>query len=412
MKRRNLLYLQHPAAWTSIFVLVLSIRAFAFTSWFNNLVRLDHQRQRHQHQSRNSGNAALQLKPVAFDTFENSIDGFDRLNRIYTDWCQNHGFEYDGSRLEIFSYHFLLAESHSQNTGTELTMNEYADLTALEYKRLKETGASVKEVRGRILEPNTAQPPPRAAAAPPTMATTTNANTQTPFGQQQKTSTTTNPFRSIVQKPPQKKAPWKPSSFVPTASFNSGASQGKTDTPPPKKSSPFSFLDSMLSKKDNSISDEYPKAKVAAYDTATTPTFPTQKQEAPPPPPTTGFGSSFLNSMSSSTNQGSSISSNGFPKVANDTATPPPFPTPKQDASSSSPGGFGSSFLNSMSSTKQDSPTSSFLNGISSPPSSSVNFNNGMNKKEDSGGDAYSAQYKSSFPPPKVDNGSDRKSVV
>ena len=71
----------------------------------------------------------------------------DRLRNAYKKWCETHSFEFHESRLDIFSYHYLLAEKHSKDTGSGLTLNEYADLTTQEFRRLKETGATIHDIR-------------------------------------------------------------------------------------------------------------------------------------------------------------------------------------------------------------------------------------------------------------------------
>jgi hypothetical protein len=57
-----------------------------------------------------------------------------KFQEAYEDWCQTYNKEYDESRLEIFSYHNLMAERYLEETGTVLQLNKYADRTEEEYQ--------------------------------------------------------------------------------------------------------------------------------------------------------------------------------------------------------------------------------------------------------------------------------------
>ena len=49
--------------------------------------------------------------------------------------------------MEIFSYHFVMAENYFKETGNRIKLNEYADLTAVEFQRLKEMGGMIQDVK-------------------------------------------------------------------------------------------------------------------------------------------------------------------------------------------------------------------------------------------------------------------------
>ena len=75
-------------------------------------------------------------------------NGFnDRLRKAYDEWCETYGDSIDESRMEIFSYHFVMAENYFKETGNRIKLNEYADLTAVEFQRLKEMGGMIQDVK-------------------------------------------------------------------------------------------------------------------------------------------------------------------------------------------------------------------------------------------------------------------------
>eukprot|EP00980_Cylindrotheca_fusiformis_P011019 scaffold2533_cov137-Cylindrotheca_fusiformis.AAC.7 len=78
----------------------------------------------------------------------NSMESFefnDRLRKAYDEWSETYGDTIDESRMEIFSYHFVMAENYFKETGNRIKLNEYADLTAVEFQRLKEMGGMVQD---------------------------------------------------------------------------------------------------------------------------------------------------------------------------------------------------------------------------------------------------------------------------
>jgi hypothetical protein len=64
----------------------------------------------------------------------------DRIGEAYKEWCRVYQ-KTDTSRLEIFAYHFLLAERFFGQTGAPIKLNEYADLSSNEYLSLQGNGS-------------------------------------------------------------------------------------------------------------------------------------------------------------------------------------------------------------------------------------------------------------------------------
>jgi hypothetical protein len=64
----------------------------------------------------------------------------DRIGTAYKEWCRVYQ-KTDTSRLEIFAYHFLLAEKFFGETGAPIKLNEYADLSSNEYLSLSGNGS-------------------------------------------------------------------------------------------------------------------------------------------------------------------------------------------------------------------------------------------------------------------------------
>ena len=61
-------------------------------------------------------------------------DRRDRIRHAYMEWCKSYNVKYDPARLEIFAFHYLLADEHSKATGQPLHLNEFATFTEAEYE--------------------------------------------------------------------------------------------------------------------------------------------------------------------------------------------------------------------------------------------------------------------------------------
>ena len=59
----------------------------------------------------------------------------ERMRQKYEEWCGQFNVPYDPDRLEIFAYHYLLAEDHSRATGQPLRLNQFAAFTEAEYEQ-------------------------------------------------------------------------------------------------------------------------------------------------------------------------------------------------------------------------------------------------------------------------------------
>ncbi|CAJ1941363.1 unnamed protein product [Cylindrotheca closterium] len=68
---------------------------------------------------------------------EEDSDGVsERLRSAYEDWCQTYEETFSSSRLEVFSYHFMMAENYSKRTGVKVKLNEFAGLTEPEIEEI------------------------------------------------------------------------------------------------------------------------------------------------------------------------------------------------------------------------------------------------------------------------------------
>eukprot|EP00535_Pseudo-nitzschia_heimii_P004551 CAMPEP_0197176980 /NCGR_PEP_ID=MMETSP1423-20130617/2738_1 /TAXON_ID=476441 /ORGANISM="Pseudo-nitzschia heimii, Strain UNC1101" /LENGTH=1486 /DNA_ID=CAMNT_0042626447 /DNA_START=168 /DNA_END=4625 /DNA_ORIENTATION=- len=60
----------------------------------------------------------------------------DTIHTAYQEWCKNFKKEADSFRFEIFSRNYKIAEEFHKKHGTPLMLNEFSDLTEVEYKRI------------------------------------------------------------------------------------------------------------------------------------------------------------------------------------------------------------------------------------------------------------------------------------
>lgn len=88
-------------------------------------------------------------------------DGLAREARVrsaYLDWCKEYGKEPDESRFPTFSSNFLGMEEYANETGKEMTLNQYADCTEEEYlvataeEAVAQAEAAIAEVEGETIQ--------------------------------------------------------------------------------------------------------------------------------------------------------------------------------------------------------------------------------------------------------------------
>jgi hypothetical protein len=60
----------------------------------------------------------------------------ERVWRTYLQWCEHYGKVCKEDRLRVFQQNFLVLEEYFMATGIAIDMNEYADLSAEEYKQI------------------------------------------------------------------------------------------------------------------------------------------------------------------------------------------------------------------------------------------------------------------------------------
>jgi hypothetical protein len=77
------------------------------------------------------------LEGIAADGGELDKENLSREARVraaYLNWCKEYKKEPDEDRFLAFSDNFLVMEKFAQDTGKEMALNEFADLTETEYK--------------------------------------------------------------------------------------------------------------------------------------------------------------------------------------------------------------------------------------------------------------------------------------
>lgn len=85
-------------------------------------------------------------------------DGLAREARVrsaYIQWCKDNGKEPDESRFPTFSTNYLAMEEYAAESGKEMSLNIYADMTEEEYLA----------ATSKAPEPAPAKPPPPAPVA-------------------------------------------------------------------------------------------------------------------------------------------------------------------------------------------------------------------------------------------------------
>jgi hypothetical protein len=76
----------------------------------------------------------------AFSTSDKPLQS-DRIRKAYWEWCHYYGKTYDEKRLKAFTINFLAVEKYHQQTNKELVLNEFADMSELEYQNYLKTTA-------------------------------------------------------------------------------------------------------------------------------------------------------------------------------------------------------------------------------------------------------------------------------
>lgn len=90
------------------------------------------------------------MQGIAEDGVEKSdnIAREARIRSAYIDWCKDFGKESDESRFKVFADNFLIMEKFAEESGKEMTLNQYADCTEGEYKAAAEADAK-KEMEAK-----------------------------------------------------------------------------------------------------------------------------------------------------------------------------------------------------------------------------------------------------------------------
>lgn len=73
-----------------------------------------------------------------------------RVRSAYLGWCKEYGKEPNETRFQQFSTNFLEMEEYAQESGKEMTLNEYADCNEEEYAALMAGQDAVKEAETAI----------------------------------------------------------------------------------------------------------------------------------------------------------------------------------------------------------------------------------------------------------------------
>lgn len=75
-------------------------------------------------------------KAAPAKTVEKKPEIAAHIKLAYKEWCSYYGKQSDDARMQIFADNFALAKEFYKESGRALLLNEYADLTASEYKML------------------------------------------------------------------------------------------------------------------------------------------------------------------------------------------------------------------------------------------------------------------------------------
>ena len=162
----------------------------------------------------------------------------DRLRSAYNEWCSTHNYQFDESRLDIFSYHYLLAEKHSHDHGSALTLNEYADLTTQEFRKLQEIGGSIQDVRSAQITEKDRQ----ESGMPPEIWTNTAKTSKMTTSSSEKHDDKPDQVESQASEPPETtitstRSPEVPTNQVPVQSMS--AATVKANSSPAASTSNF-----------------------------------------------------------------------------------------------------------------------------------------------------------------------------
>ena len=101
------------------------------------------------------------LKISSYDQNGNN----DRIEAAYEAWCKVYG-KNDHTRFEIFAYHYLLAEKYFQESGIPVKLNEFADMTADEYRSVN--GGPAASSEPYFTSPPESATNPVTSSGPPT----------------------------------------------------------------------------------------------------------------------------------------------------------------------------------------------------------------------------------------------------
>ena len=84
------------------------------------------------------------MQGISEDGVEIESDDMAREARVrsaYMDWVKEYGKESDESRFKVFFENFLTMEKFAEESGKEMSLNQYADCTEAEYKAAVEADA-------------------------------------------------------------------------------------------------------------------------------------------------------------------------------------------------------------------------------------------------------------------------------
>ena len=198
----------------------------------------------HQHQELFVSTTNTQT-PIILDEYDN--DGLkERLRNAYERWCSLHGKRFDESRLEIFSSRYLQAEQHAQKTGVTIQLNEFADLTDIEYQQLFTMKTMGYDNVGNTQGTTSTTPAPIQTSVTSTHTETVSNGSSSTRPQQQSyldnLASNYNPFRPKTPRSPERKQPIPP----PPPTNNFGAPKISFQEPAEVRTPPFQSYDSPL----------------------------------------------------------------------------------------------------------------------------------------------------------------------
>ncbi|KAG7355087.1 cathepsin propeptide inhibitor domain I29 [Nitzschia inconspicua] len=93
-----------------------------------------------QQQQKSQSGGAKESPPLSVDD-PKTMEQQELIHKAYWEWCHYYGKTYDEKRLKTFANNFLAVQKYHRQTNKELMLNEFADMSELEYQNYLKTTA-------------------------------------------------------------------------------------------------------------------------------------------------------------------------------------------------------------------------------------------------------------------------------